>query len=148
MTLPIRSWPLSAIVLTAAGVAMLGMGIYFVAFRPPLLPEDVSFIGLPAEQLDAVRPRLEAWLTLVFRVLGGYVSATGALTIALAATSFREHRSVAATGVVIAGAASIGLMAAVNLMLNSDFKWVLLSLALLWAFSLLLYWYETPQRPK
>ena len=121
---------------------MLGMGLYFIALRPALLPEDVRYLGLPAEQLDAVRPRLEAWLTHVFRVLGGYVVATGALTIALAATSFRQHHSSAAIGVLIGGAASIGLMAGVNFMINSDFKWLLLSLALLWAFSLVLFWFE------
>jgi hypothetical protein len=119
---------------------MLGMGLYFIALSPALLPEDVRYIGLPAEQLNAVRPRRETWLTHVFRVLGGYVVATGALTIALAVTSFRQHHSSAAIGVLIGGAASIGLMAGVNFMINSEFK--LLSLALLWAFSLVLFWFE------
>lgn len=123
---------------------MLGMGLYFIAFRPALLPEDVRYIGVSAEQLNAIRPRLEAWLTQVFRVLGGYVVATGALTIALAITSFRQHHSTAAIGVLIGGAASIGMMAGVNFMINSDFKWLLLSLALLWAFSLVLFWFEKP----
>jgi hypothetical protein len=123
---------------------MVGMGIYFIALRPALLPEDVRYLGLPGEQLDAVRPRLEAWLAHVFRVLGGYVVATGALTIALATTSFRQHHSSAAIGVLIGGATSIGLMAGVNFMINSDFKWLLLSLALLWAFSLVFFWFEKP----
>lgn len=129
---------------------MLGIGLYFIAFRPALLPEDVRYIGLPAEQLNAVRPRLETWLTHVFRVWGGYVVATGALAIALAVTSFRHHHLSAAIGVLIGGAASIGLMAGVNFMINSDFKWWLLSLALLWAFSLGLFWFEkhrTNSRP-
>jgi hypothetical protein len=35
-------------------------------------------------------------------------------------------------------------MAGVNFMINSDFKWLLLSLALLWAFSLVFFWFEKP----
>ena len=33
-------------------------------------------------------------------------------------------------------------MAAVNFMIDSDFKWVLLGMALLWAASLVLFWLE------
>jgi hypothetical protein len=118
MNFTTRSWPLSSIIPTMAGVAMVSIGVYFIASRPALLPEDVRYLGLPAEQLDAVRPRLEACLTPVFRVLGGYVVATGALTIAVAATSSRQHRSSAAIDILIGGAASIGLMAGVNFMIN------------------------------
>ena len=99
-------------------------------------------MALPAAQFDVIKPRLEAWLTHVFRVMGGYVLATGVLTITLAATSFRAHQQGAAIGVLIGGVASIGWMAAVNFMIDSDFKWVLLGMALLWACSLVLFWVE------
>jgi hypothetical protein len=82
----------SWIVLAAAGIAVMGIGSYFIFLRPPLLPEDLRFLALPASQLDVIRPRLELWLAHVFIVLGGYAVATGVLTIALAATSFRAHR--------------------------------------------------------
>lgn len=121
---------------------MVGTGLYFILIRTPLLPEDVRYMGVPAAQFDVFRPRLEAWLTHVFRVMGGYVLATGVLTITLAATSFRAHHWGAALGVLIGGAASIGLMAAVNFMIDSDFKWVLFSMALVWALSLGLFWFE------
>ena len=75
--------------------------------------------------------------------MGGYVLATGVLAITLAATSFRAHHWGAALGVAIGGAASIGLMAAVNFIINSDFKWALLVVALLWAFSLGLFCFES-----
>ena len=129
-------------ILVVAGLALALAGLYFILLRPPLLPEDVRYMRLSAAELDAVAPRLEAWLVHVFRVLGGYVVATGALTIALAATSFRDHRWIAAVGVLIGGAASIGLMAAVNFMIDSDFKWLLLGMALLWAWSLVLFCHE------
>ena len=84
-----RSWPLSSILLAAAGATLVVAGLYFIVVRPPLLPEDVRYMALPAAQFDAIRPRLELWLGHVFQVMGGYVLATGVLTITLAATSFR-----------------------------------------------------------
>lgn len=136
------SWPLSSILLAAAGAALVVTGLYFVLVRPPLLPEDVRYMALPAAQFDAVSPRLELWLGHVFKVMGGYVLATGVLAITLAATSFRAQHSGAAVGALIGGAASIGWMAYVNFAINSDFKWVLLGMALLWACSLILFLIE------
>ena len=137
-----RSWPLSSILLAAAGATLVVAGLYFILVRPPLLLEDVRFMALPATQFDAVRPRLELWLGHVFKVMGGYVLATGVLTITLAATSFRAHHSGAAAGALIGGTASIGWMAYVNFVINSDFKWFLLGMASLWAGSLVLFWIE------
>jgi hypothetical protein len=53
-----RIWTLSSIVLAAAGVAVMGIGFYFIFLRPPLLPEDLRYMALSAAQLDVVRPRL------------------------------------------------------------------------------------------
>lgn len=128
--------------LIMAGVTLIGMGLYFILLRPPLLPEDVRYMALPAAQLDILRPRLELWLMHVFRVMGGYVLATGVLAVTLAATAFRAHQTGAAIGALIGGAASIGWMAAVNFMIDSDFKWFLLGIALLWTCSLGLFWRE------
>lgn len=69
-----------------------------------------------------LKPRLELWLAYVFRVMGGYVLATGLLTVTLAATAFRAHQKGAALGTLIGGTVSIGWMAAVNFMIDSDFK--------------------------
>lgn len=137
-----RSWPLSSILLALAGATLVGAGLYFLFLRPPLLPEDIRYMGLSAAQLGAVRPRLEAWLTHVFQVMGGYVLATGVLTITLAATSFRTHHWGAGIGALIGGAASIGWMAIVNFVIDSDFKWSLRAMALLWAASLGVFWFE------
>jgi hypothetical protein len=142
-----RSWPPSAILLALAGATLIGAGLYFLILRPPLLPEDVRYMGLAGEQLAAVRPRLEAWLTHVFRVMGGYVLATGMLAVTLAATSFREHRWGAGLGVLIGGAVSIGWMAVTNFMIDSDFKWSLLGMAMLWAISVVLFWFEKARQP-
>ena len=136
------SWRPSSIVLAAAGILLAGMGFYFIVLRPPLLPEDTRFMDLTATQVDPIRPQLEAWLTHVFRVLGGYILATGILTVTLAATSFRQHSPIAAIGALLGGAASIGWMAVVNFIIGSDFKWVLLGMALIWALSLGLFGWD------
>jgi hypothetical protein len=72
-----KSWTPSSILLAMSGVTLVGTGLYFLFLRPPLLPEDVRYIALPAAQFDALRPKLELWLTHVFRVMEGYVLATG-----------------------------------------------------------------------
>jgi hypothetical protein len=142
-----RAWPPSAILLAVAGVTLISAGLYFLLLRPPLLPEDVRYMGLGSEHLAAVKPRLEAWLTHVFRVMGGYVLATGVLATTLATTSFRRHEWGAGLGALVGGAASIGWMAIVNFVIDSDFKWVLLSMALVWAASLALFWFEKRRQP-
>ena len=132
----------SAILLAVAGIGLVLMGLYFLLLRPALLPEDIRFMALSDAQLASVRPQLEAWLSHVFQVMGGYILATGVLTVTFAATAYRAHHRGAGIGAAIGGAASIGLMAVVNFAINSDFKWVLLGMALIWALSLAVFWLE------
>lgn len=132
----------SAVLLALAGVTLVGMGVYFIALRPSLLPEDIRFMQLSAAEVSSIGTRLESWLMHVFRVLGGYVMATGFMAIALAATVFRERSPLALVGAVLGGVSSIGLMTAVNFAIDSDFKWLLLGFALLWASSLIAYGVE------
>jgi hypothetical protein len=127
---------LSSMLLATSGILLVGVGVYFLFLRPPLLPEDIRYMSLTPAELQSVGPRLTSWLTHVFRVMGGYVAATGVLALTLALTSFRDRHVVAAAGAGVAGALSIGLMAAVNFMIQSDFKWVLLGMALVWAASI------------
>jgi hypothetical protein len=136
------AWPPSMLLLVVAAIMVMGIGLYFLILRPPLLPEDIRFMSLSATQLEGVRAPLAAWLTHVFRVMGGYALATGVLAMTLALSSYRDHNPVAGLGALIGGAASIGLMAAVNFMIESDFKWVLLCVALVWTASTVLFWTE------
>jgi hypothetical protein len=122
--------------LAVSGILLAGIGIYFLFLRPPLLPEDIRYMGLTPAELQSVGPRLTAWLNQVFRVMGGYVAATGMLALTLALTTFCDHRTLAAVGAGIAGGLSIGLMAAVNFIIHSDFRWVLFGMALVWAASI------------
>jgi hypothetical protein len=142
-----RSWPLSAVLLALGGITLIGAGLYFLVLRPPLLSEDIRYMGLKPDQLAVVRPRLEAWLAHVFRVMGGYVLATGVLTLTLATTSFRRRQRGVGLGVLVGGAASMGLMAVTNFMIDSDFKWILLGMATLWAASLAAFAFEPRRAP-
>jgi hypothetical protein len=138
-------WSASTLLLAAAAIMLIGTGLYFLFLRPALLPEDIRYMGLSAAQLDGVRDPLAGWLTHVFRVMGGYVLATGVLAITLALTSYREHHKSAWLGALVGGIASIGLMTVVNFAIRSDFKWVLLCTALVWAASIIVFW--TERRP-
>lgn len=136
------SWTTSAILLALSGAGLALVGAYFLLLRPPLLPEDIRYMGLSDTQLGMLRPALEPWLSQVFRVMGGYILATGVLTVALAATAYCGHSRIAFVGAVGGGATSIGLMAFVNFAIASDFRWFLFGMALLWTSSLSVYWIE------
>src|SRR5215475_3162603 len=98
-------WTLSSLVLVGSGVLLIGVGFYFLFLRPALLPEDIRYMNLTPAELQSIGSRLGAWLTHVFRVMGGYITATGVLATALAATSFRQHHPIAAVGAMLGGAA-------------------------------------------
>jgi hypothetical protein len=123
-------------VLFFGGFILVGLGAYFIFLRPPLLPEDPRYMGTSLEQLRATVPGLLLWLPRVFWVLGGYMLSTGLLTCYIAVTSFRQSAPGAAAIVALAGLTSIGLMAGVNFLIDSDFKWLLLSFTAPWPLSL------------
>ena len=80
----IKLKPYSASFLTLGGFLLAGMGIYFVFFRPPLLPEDSNYIGVTSSAIQNSIPGVSIWLQKVFRVMGGYIFTTGLLTMYVA----------------------------------------------------------------
>ena len=120
----------------------MGLGLYFGVLRPPLLPEDLRYLNRSLAQIEMGAPAMTAWLRHVFWVAGGYMFATGVVTLHVALTTFRARARGAAVVVTVAGAASVGTMALVNFLIASDFKWPLLLLALLWVLVLALYMFE------
>lgn len=112
-----------------AGLVLAGIGGYFVFLRPPLLPEDLRFLGRTIREIDEFMPQLRRWLRYVFVVLGGHAVAAGGLTVFVAATGVRDGNTGAVIALAFAGAASTGLMTAVNFTLRSDFRWVLLAVS-------------------
>jgi hypothetical protein len=131
--------PWSARILSGCGVLLIGMGVYFVVGRPPFLPEDVRYAGATLKDLQYVAPELGEWLDLVFWVLGGFIAATGILTGYVAVTAFRVRTRGAGALVALAGIASLGSMALVNVLIDSAFKLPLIALAALWASAVVLH---------
>lgn len=115
------------------------LGLYFAFLRPPLLPEDTRIIGASLAQVQTMLPGLATWLRRVFWVMGGHMFAGGLLTVYVARTAFRERARGAAAVIIVAGLTSIGLMAAVNFFIRSDFRWLILSFALPYGLALILY---------
>ena len=135
----IKLKPYSASFLTLGGFLLAGMGIYFVFLRPPLLPEDSKYIGLSLSAIQNNIPGLSVWLQKVFWVMGCYIFTTGLLTIYVAQTSFITRTRGVIIIISIAGVTSIGSMTIVNFILQSDFKWALLSFTFPWFIALILY---------
>ena len=126
--------------LALGGFILIGLGLYFIFLRPPLLPEDLRYIGASLAQVQNTLPDLQIWLSRVFGVLGGYMIATGLLTIYISATSFRTEKLGAITIVCVSGLASIGWMVITNFVIGSDFRWLLLAFSLPWIAALLFSW--------
>ena len=118
--------------IASCGVWHIGLGLYFIFLRPALLPEDVRYMGADLHALQAEVPRLTEWLEKVFIVMGGFMAAAGLMTAAVALAA-DLHRPAVAAAVALAGVAGVMLMSAVNFSLSSDYKWLLLVPALLWA---------------
>lgn len=128
------------ILLLASAVWLVGLGAYFALFRPPLLPEDVRFIGLSTANTALNSPGLGRWLRLVFIVLGGFIAASGFVT-AYVALSLEQGASLAREALLAAaGSTGVGLMVVVNFVIGSDFHWLLIGPPLLWAAALACRW--------
>lgn len=136
--------------LTACGVWLVGLGLYFIAVRPPLLPEDARFMGVAATQIQAAVPGLEAWLKKVFTVMGGFMAGAGVLTVFIATVAMPRRLKGASWAIALAGALTVALMSATNFALQSDFRWLLLVPALMWLSGLVLHlgrWRDTRAVP-
>jgi hypothetical protein len=86
---PTRQILSSSVCLTVSGTIFIAPGLYFIFLRPPLLPEDPGYMGASFQQIQASLPGLSIWLSSVFWMLAGYMTATGILTCHFALTSFR-----------------------------------------------------------
>ena len=110
----------------------MGLGFYFIALRPPLLPEDLRFMGTTLPQVQTAVPGLEPWLEKVFTVLGGFMAGAGVLTIFVAAVALPPRLKGSSWAIALSGVLTVGLMSATNFALHSDFRWLLLVPALVW----------------
>ena len=138
---------LSGKVFVVCGLWLVALGLYFALLRPALLPEDPRYIGSSIEAIRSAAPGLERWLGHVFTVMGGFMVATGAMTVLVACRFLARRERGTFAGLAVAGAASVTLMSATNFLLHSDFRWPLLLPALLWLVGLLCYLWESIALP-
>ena len=130
----------SSIFLALSGFIITVLGLYFIFLRPALLPEDLRFMGTSLDQIQRLAPGLLIWLQRVFWVMGGYMFATGLLTIYIALATFRTQSKSAQLVVMSASLSSIGWMAIINFTIDSDFKWLILLFNIPWIVALALSW--------
>ena len=125
--------------LIACGVWLVGLGLYFIALRPPLLPEDPRFMGTTLEQIQTAVPGLEGWLKKLFTVLGGFMAGAGVLTLFVARVAMPPRLKGTSWVIALSGALTVALMAATNFALASDFRWLLSVPAVVWLAGVVFY---------
>ena len=130
---------LSSWLIATCGVWLIGLGLYFIAVRPPLLPEDTRFVGATAVQIQAAVPGLDGWLKRVFAVMGGFMAGTGVLTVFVAVVVMPLRMRGTSWAVALTGLLTVALMSGVNFALRSDFRWLLLVPAVSWIAGLVLH---------
>lgn len=120
----------STVLLGACGAWLILLGIYFALLRPPLLGEDLRYIGITGEAAGSMTGFAD-WLAMVFIVLGGFSASTG-VALGYLAIWILPSRPKGA-GIVIAAVTSFGpvLMSVVNFALLSDFRWLLFAPAVM-----------------
>lgn len=122
----------SKFIFVACGIWLIGLGVYFMVMRPPLLPEDLRYMGTSPGEIQSVMPGLEGWLRRVFTVMGGFMTGVGVLTIFVALSPVAARRRCTAGVLAVAGLFTVGTMSVTNFQLDSDFKWLLSMPPLLW----------------
>lgn len=118
--------------LAACGCWLLALGLYFIALRPSLLPEDLRFIGTTADQIQEHAPGLARWLKRVFIVMGGFMAGAGVLTLFIALNAMPSRLKGTSPTLALSGLLTVGLMSVSNFALDSDFRWLLLIPAVAW----------------
>ena len=126
-------------VLTACGVWLVGLGLYFIVLRPPLLPEVPRFMGTTLDEIQMTVPGLDAWLKNVLTVMGGFMAGAGVLTVFVATVAMPLRSKGTPWALGVAGALTVVLMSTTNFALQSDFRWLLLLPALVWLVGLAVY---------
>jgi hypothetical protein len=131
------------------GIWMVGLGLYFMFLRPPLLPEDYQYMGVSPSDLRSVLPGLESWTRHVFTVMGGFMIGAGILTMLVSVNPPFLRTKTAWSGLAWVGMFTVGVMSLTNFQIDSDFKWLLLIPCLLWLGGLLslFFWLRSGSVP-
>ena len=129
--------------LVAWPIYPIGLGLYFVAFRPTFLPEDERYTGLILDTIKRTAPAVPSWLDRAFIVLGGHALAAELLVAFSAIIMCTRAVEPWAIVTFAAGVSSVVLMSAVNFAIHSDFRGLLLTTAVMWMAAVILLALET-----
>ena len=123
----------------ACGIWLIGLGGYFMLARPPLLPEDLRYLGSSTIEVEVLLPHLASWLRNVFTVMGGFIAGCGVLIVFVSVRAVPQ--CLQGTGIALgsAGLLTVATMSWTNFVLDSDFKWLLLAPAVAWLLGLVSY---------
>jgi peptidoglycan/LPS O-acetylase OafA/YrhL len=107
--------------------------------RPALLPEDLRYMGVDQQALQASLPRLSDWLGKVFAVMGGFMAGAGVLIAYFGAKVMPLRPRGAGWALALTGALTLGLMSVVNFVQHSDSRWLLVVPPIGWFIAVALY---------
>lgn len=111
---------LAGFIVLTFGLLTVGTGVYFMAFRPPLLPEDLKFTGVAASEVPAA---LLPWLRIVFRTWGGFVLGFGLCILGSGVAVVAGRAVWSKAGMALGVLFAFGWFLASNIQLNSNFLW-------------------------
>ena len=126
-------------IFAACGFWLIGLGGYFMLVRPPLLPEDLRYLGSSAIQVEVLLPQLASWLQNVFTVMGGFMAGCGVLIVFVGVRVVPQSISGTGTALGFAGLLTVATMSVTNFVIDSDFKWLLLVPPVIWLLGLVTY---------
>ena len=118
----------SGLLLAFLAVLTCGTGVYLLALRPAMLPEDIRYTKLNPQEMSA--EALE-WVQIVFRTWGGFVLGFGIFMMAVAVYIVTGRRISLQWGVPAAVLVSFGRFLASNVRLQSEFLWFIATLFVL-----------------
>jgi hypothetical protein len=107
----------AGVLLGLLGMSALGIGLYFMLFRPAMLPEDIKFIGVSRAEVPA---RLLEWLGIVFRTWGGFMVGFGIVLVAIATSFFTASKALLSVGTAVGVIVAFGQFFLSNLALASE----------------------------
>lgn len=117
-------------VVIGLGAITIAVAFYFVALRPPFLPEDLRYIG---GNPQALSPALRDWLGIVFHTWGGFIAGYGIMLTGAGLFMLTGRNSWVVRATALSLPIVFGRFLYSNVLLSSDFLWViagLLALAL------------------
>jgi hypothetical protein len=110
---------LSATMVTV-GLLTVGTGVYFMALRPALLPEDLRFSALDRAEIPMA---LVPWLRIVFRTWGAFIVGLGLCLLGQGASYIGSRSGVARLGTILGLLFAFSSFLVSNIQIRSEFLW-------------------------